>query len=141
MNDTPPSKYDDGAPRDGWLAVRRGASKKCPACGKKTLFAGYLKLADKCAGCGEDFTGQRADDAPPYFTLLITGHLIGIPMVESVRQLDVGTGPLLLFWLTAAMTLTFWLLPVTKGGLVGFQWANRMHGFGDDEQDNASWAE
>ena len=30
--------------------------------------------------------------------------------------------------------LSLLLLPLIKGGFVGFQWARRMHGFGADAQ-------
>ncbi len=31
-----------------------------------------------------------------------------------------------------ALLMALWLLPRLKGAIVGFQWASRMHGFGED---------
>ena len=45
------------------------------------LFARYLKVDDACAACGEDLHHHRADDAPPYFTIFIVGHLIVPPLM------------------------------------------------------------
>lgn len=118
------------APRAAWPAIKRGCAKKCPRCGAKTLFTSYTKIAPSCGECGQDFTGHRADDAPPYVTMMIVGHALAIPMVETVRHLDVPVGIQLLVWMTIALAMTLWLLPVTKGGLIAFQWAQRMHGFG-----------
>ena len=36
-------------------------------------------------------------------------------------------------WPTVTLMLTLLLLPRIKGAIVGFQWAARMHGFGDSD--------
>jgi len=36
----------------------------------------------------------------------------------------------LAFWLPLTVLLSLWILPRVKGALIGYQWANRMHGFG-----------
>ena len=41
------------APRDTWAAIKRGLIRRCPACGKGRLFAGYLSVAENCPDCGE----------------------------------------------------------------------------------------
>lgn len=80
--------------------------------------------------CGLDFTGHRADDAPPYATMLSVGH-IAIPMALVVKQLlDPPLAVQFAGWLPAVVSATVWLLPMSKGALIGLQWANRMHGFG-----------
>ena len=57
-------------------SLLRGAMLKCPACGIGSLFRRYLKVADHCAQCGEALHHHRADDAPPYFTIVIVGHIV-----------------------------------------------------------------
>ena len=75
---------DLGLPkRDLFRAMRRGFRCRCPNCGKGALFAGYLKPLPECRVCGEDLSHQRADDAPPYFTILIVGHVI-VPIMVTV---------------------------------------------------------
>lgn len=111
-------------------AMRRGAQGKCPACGNAALFTRYLEVADRCPSCGEELYHHRADDAPPYFTILIVGHLIvgGVMMVEDYFHPDYWLH--LLMWIPLTIGLSLWLLPKVKGALVGLQWALRMHGFG-----------
>jgi uncharacterized protein (DUF983 family) len=73
---------------------------------------------------------QRADDAPPYFTIFIAGHII-VPLVLVVEKL---WHPELLLqyalWLPATLLLVYWLMPRVKGATIGLQWALGMHGFG-----------
>jgi uncharacterized protein (DUF983 family) len=116
----------------------RGLRLKCPSCGRGKLFAGYTRTRPCCENCGLDLTGHRADDAPPYITILIVGHLI-IPLALAVKQVfDPPLGVQFAIWLPVVILSALWLLPVAKGGFIGLQWANRMHGFGDAPEDGAA---
>jgi uncharacterized protein (DUF983 family) len=110
-------------------AMLRGARLRCPNCGSRTLFASYLRVSSRCGACGEELHHHRADDAPPYFTMLITGHIV-VPLLMTV---ELVYGPPvwlhLLIWLPLTVALSLLLLPVVKGAIVGLQWALRMHGF------------
>ena len=111
-------------------AMARGALHRCPACGKGHLYRAYLKVADDCPACGEQLFHHRADDAPPYVTILIMGHLI----LASVVGIDLAyQWPLWLHavvWLPVTVVGCLAFLPIAKGALIGLQWALRMHGFG-----------
>jgi len=110
-------------------AMRRGAAGKCPACGKGKLYGRYLKVIDTCPTCTEELHHHRADDAPPYFTILIVGHFIvaGVMMVEDYFHPNYWVH--ILMWFPLTIGLSLWFLPRIKGALVGLQWALRMHGF------------
>lgn len=112
-------------------AMWRGFRCRCPNCGEGKLYRAYLKVVDNCAACGEDYTHQRADDAPAYMTIFVVGHFIvsGIMATEFVAP-DTPFWVPALVWSAAAVVASLWLLPRVKGALVGLQWANRMHGFG-----------
>jgi uncharacterized protein (DUF983 family) len=115
-----------------------GALGRCPACGQGRLFTRYLKVADQCGHCGEALHHQRADDAPPYFTIFIAGHLL-VPMVlalETAYRPELWLHAAIWFPVTIAMCLA--LLPPIKGAIVGLQWANFMHGFGNPDEDPAA---
>lgn len=117
-------------PKRGILqSIRRGAASKCPACGTGKLYYSYLKVEDTCRACGEELHHQRADDAPPYFTMMIVAHIIvgGLLIVEQMYAPP--TWVQLSIWLPLTVVLSLWLLPKVKGALVGLQWALRMHGF------------
>src|SRR6185312_11926879 len=63
----------------------RGAALKCPACGKGAMFRRYLKVVDACPHCGEELHHHRADDAPPYFTIVIVGPFV-VGLVVAVQE-------------------------------------------------------
>jgi uncharacterized protein (DUF983 family) len=116
-------------PRTLKQAMWRGFTCRCPACGQGRLFGKYLKVADVCPACGEELHHHRADDAPPYFTMMIVGHIV-IPLVLVVEKIwhpDVSVHFML--WTAVVLSMTFALMPAVKGAIVGLQWANRMHGF------------
>jgi len=118
--------------RSLWQAMSRGALCRCPACGKGRMFNGYLTVVDACEACGEDLSHQRADDAPPYFTITIVAHIV-VPLmliVEMAWHLSNTTH--LAIWLPLTAFLTLGLLRPVKGAIVGLQWALYMHGFDPD---------
>ncbi len=108
---------------------------KCPACGKGKLFNGYLTVSPSCASCGEELHHQRADDAPPYFTILLVGHII-VPLALAV---EIAYRPEMwihmALWLPLTLFSSLFFLRPIKGALVGLQWALYMHGFDPDAYD------
>ena len=114
-----------------WRSMWRGFNLRCPICGHKHLLSGYLKVAPTCRDCGEKFSHQRADDAPPYFTIVIVAHII-VPLIVIVEKLwSPPIGIQLAVWLPLIAGLSLWLLPKVKGAIVGLQWALQLHGFGE----------
>src|SRR5579863_3862312 len=116
--------------RNVWLSIRRGFAGRCPCCGKGAMFRAYLKVNDRCSVCGTELYHQRADDAPPYITILVVGHIIGALML-AVEEFAPNL-PILyhvLIWPALTLALSLALLPAFKGALIGYQWALRMHGF------------
>lgn len=127
-----PSPADMSA-RSWPRAVLRGFFHRCPACGAGSVFSGFITVRDSCSHCGEELHHQRADDAPPYITITIVGHII-IPLlliVERVWQPDYLIHAAI--WIPAILVLTLLLMPAVKGAVIGLQWALRMHGFGGKE--------
>jgi uncharacterized protein (DUF983 family) len=115
--------------RNWKTAIWRGFLKACPKCGEGRLFSSYLGVTATCPHCGEALHHQKADDAPPYFTIFIVGHIV-IPLmlfVEKFWRPELWVHFSL--WLPLTLGLTLWLLPRAKGATVGLQWALGMHGF------------
>ncbi len=127
----------DTRERNVWTSVRRGWGQTCPCCGEGAMFKSYLKVNDTCATCGTELHHQRADDAPPYFVMTVTGHIVigGIFFVE--KNYTVNPWLQLAIWSSVLILLTLWLLPRVKGALIGYQWALRMHGFGGEGYEGA----
>ena len=128
------SAADAASPRNPWQAMRRGLAQKCPACGTGTMFSSYLKVHDTCPNCKEELHHQRADDAPPYITIFIVGHIIipGILILEKAYA--PATWIHLAIWLPLMLVLSLTILPRIKGLFVGLQWALGMHGFDENAE-------
>ncbi|MDX2265767.1 MAG: DUF983 domain-containing protein [Hyphomicrobiales bacterium] len=122
-------------PRSVWRAMARGARGRCPNCGQGKLFRAYVKVADECPACAEQLHHHQADDAPPYFTIFIAGHVIVPVMLWVETAFRPPLWAHMAMFLPATALLCLWLLPITKGAVVGLQWALRMHGFGEPEQE------
>jgi uncharacterized protein (DUF983 family) len=100
-------------------ALGRGFTGYCPVCGKTHLFRGYLTVVAVCSYCGTPLGLARADDAPPYFTILVVGHIVIPSMVILERSL---APPLLVqaaIWVPLTVALTLGLLRPIKGATVG----------------------
>lgn len=113
-----------------WRSLRRGWSGRCPSCGEGKLYWKYLKVNDVCSVCKTELHHHRADDAPPYFVMTITAHVVigGVFYTERFYPIDMWLQ--LAIWTPILILLSLWLLPRVKGALIGYQWALRMHGFG-----------
>ena len=92
---------------------------------KKSLLAVTITLASSQA------IHHRADDGPAYLTILVVGHLMAplIHIVFTTYRPEPAT--LASIFTVGCVGLSLWLLPRMKGAMVGFQWAKRMHGFGE----------
>ncbi|MCG8559834.1 MAG: DUF983 domain-containing protein [Hyphomicrobiales bacterium] len=114
--------------------MSRGARLKCPSCGKGRIFKSYLKVRETCSACREELHHHRADDAPPYFTVFIVGHIV----VPAILSVEMALAPPLWMhftaWIPLTLAMTLLLLPMTKGALVGLQWSLRMHGFNPNNE-------
>lgn len=108
--------------------LMRGLKRKCPHCGDGKAFNGYLTLASACGECGAPLGQIRADDAPPYFTITLVGHII-LPLVliaERLYQPSLWTHAAI--WPALTIALTLGTLPLVKGGVVGVMWAVGLKG-------------
>jgi uncharacterized protein (DUF983 family) len=125
-------------PRPLFQAIRRGARRRCPVCGEGPLFTGYLATQEQCPKCGEELHHHRADDAPPYLTILITAHIV-VPMIVSAEAAYAPPVWIhMALWAPLTAGLSLFLLPRIKGAVIGVQWALGMHGFDPDEDARSS---
>lgn len=79
----------------------------CPRCGAKSLFGGWISFADRCNGCGLDFSRFNVGDGPAAFLTLLIGGLVTV----------------LAIWLQLAVSPPFWVhivlwLPLTAVAVV-----------------------
>lgn len=118
-------------------AILHGMRGRCPRCGEGKLFRGFLKVNQSCAHCGEELFHHRADDLPPYIAIIIVGHILVGGMLHTEMTMTVAPWVYLVTALPAALILPLAILPSVKGGVVGLQWAARMHGFDLSRRDPA----
>lgn len=119
---SPPSP----APVSLYAAALRGLRRRCPRCGQGAAFAGYLKVVSRCDVCAVELGSYRADDAPPYVTIFIVGHLIVPAMLLLEQNAHPAVWVHMALWLPLTLGLTLALLPAVKGALLGVQWALKV---------------
>lgn len=111
------------AARTVMVGLKRGARGRCPNCGRGKLFRAYLKVQSICAACGHDNGQYPSDDAPPYFTILIVGHLVVAPLLFLRFIWTWPVGAVLAMLLPGLTVLILVFLPIVKGAVVGMLWA------------------
>jgi uncharacterized protein (DUF983 family) len=110
-------------------SIRRGMYGKCPHCGEGKLFRKFITPVDACAACGEDYTHQRADDLPAYIVVLIVGHITVGAFLGAEMMWSLSAMTHLAIWTPVTVLASLALLQPVKGGVIGLQWALKMHGF------------
>ena len=110
-------------------AMLKGLARKCPRCGDAPLFSGYLSVRDDCEACGLEFHHHRADDMPPWMTILIVGHIVVPLMLVGMTRWNWPDWAHMTVWPALVLILSLVILPFAKGFVIGLQWALGMHGF------------
>lgn len=106
-----------------WLGVKRGLRQRCPECGEGRLYRKYLKVQCPCEACGHDNLQYPSDDAPPYITIFLVGHLVIAPMLFFNFIWTANLWLVLFTTLPLLLVLTLVILPFVKGGAIGAMWA------------------
>ena len=100
-------------------ALGRGIAGRCPACGKTHLFAGFLRIVRECAACHAPLGTARADDAPPYFVILITGHIVIPAMLLDAEAWAIRpVWQMTAIFVPLTLALALGLLRPVKGGVL-----------------------
>lgn len=116
-------------PRNRLLTgLRRGFARRCPACGGSAIFSGYLKTIEACPSCGLAVGEFRSDDAPPYFTIFLVGHIVVPALLVAEQWWHPPAWIHLALWVPLTLALTLTLLPLVKGAVIGAQWALKVKG-------------
>lgn len=127
MMPSKPAQWPEN-PRPVGRSLHRGLRRRCPNCGQGPLFTGYLRVAAACSRCEEPCGRIRADDVPPYITILVVGHIV-VPLLLIVYQnyrMDLWLS--MAIWPLLTLVLALVLLPIVKGGTVGVMWALQLRG-------------
>lgn len=109
-------------------ALMRSLAGRCPNCGQGRLFAAYLKQVEECGACGERYGHIRSDDAAPWLTILIVGHIV-VPLLFAVERVVAWPDWLsMTVWPLVSLVLALLVLPRAKGLFIAVLWVTRAPG-------------
>ncbi|MEM1376188.1 MAG: DUF983 domain-containing protein [Pseudomonadota bacterium] len=107
--------------------TKTGLRGKCPRCGDGDLFAGFLKVAEKCTACDLDFSFSDSGDGPAFFVM--SGASLAAMGFVLWMEFSVGAP----YWLNGILSVGFLLLisilPLRplKGLMIAQQYVKNAH--------------
>ena len=107
-------------------AITRGLRGRCPSCGTGHMFKGFLTVASTCRDCEAPLGLVRADDAPPYFTILVVGHVVIPLLFLTERSFQLPLWGMSAIFLPLTLALSLGLIRPIKGGTVGLMFNLNM---------------
>ena len=108
-------------------AMSRGLRGLCPHCGEGPMFYRYLKISPDCGVCGHDLDQYPSDDGPAYFTILLVGHIVVLPLLLFPFVWRSPVAIVVPAVLVPLAGLTLLILPRVKGAVVGLLYALKVH--------------
>ncbi len=106
---------------------RSGFTGRCPRCGEGALYGGFLDVADCCAECGLDYSGQNSGDGSVFFIIMIVGFIV----VGLALALEVMVAPPvwlhMVLWLPLSLILALAMMRPAKGILIALQYRHGVH--------------
>ena len=96
----------------------------CPRCKSKTLFAGWVRFADRCRACGLDYSSFNVGDGPAAFLILVIGAIL----VAAALVVDGAVSPpwwVHLVWIPIGIGLTILGLRAAKALLLTQEYIHR----------------
>jgi uncharacterized protein (DUF983 family) len=96
----------------------------CPSCGARTLFAGWLRFADRCRSCGLEFAAFNVGDGAAAILILVVGAIV----VAGALALDAAAEPpwsVHIVCIPVAAPHTIGCLRLTKAWLLAQEYRHR----------------
>jgi uncharacterized protein (DUF983 family) len=110
------------------IAARRALIGRCPCCGQGKLMRSYLKQVENCAECGESFGHIRADDAAPWLTIILVGHIF-LPFAFLVNLDWMPTWAAMLTLAACFAGIALMILPRAKALFIAILWQTHAPGY------------
>ena len=104
--------------------VDSGLKGVCPRCGAKTLFAGWIRFANRCETCGLDFTSFNVGDGPAAFLTLILGTIVVVMAISVELTLHPPLWLHMLVWIPVTLAGVVGSLRLAKGWLLALEYRN-----------------
>jgi len=102
-----------------------GAAGRCPNCGEGALFAGFLRVSQRCESCGFDLSKADSGDGPAVFVIMIAGFIVCFAALFTEIAFRPPIWLHLVIWLPATLILCLALVRPFKGLMIAAQFANR----------------
>ena len=104
--------------------IRAGLLCRCPNCGQGPLYAGFLKVVERCEACGFDFTRLNTGDGAAVFVMQIAGApvVFGALFVQIAYEPPIWAMALVALPLVAGLSLG--LMRPGKGVMIALQMRN-----------------
>lgn len=110
--------------------LKAGFLSRCPRCGRGRLFAGYLRVAERCEACAFELRRHDSGDGPAVFVMFLVGGVV----VALALWLELAFEPP--YWLHVALWVplivvgSLVLLRPAKAILIALQYRHKAAGFG-----------
>jgi uncharacterized protein (DUF983 family) len=96
----------------------------CPRCGAPSLFAGWIKFAERCRACGLDYAAFNVGDGPAAFLTLIVGTIITVLSIWLELAASPPVWLHLILWIPLTILLVVFSLRWAKGALLALEYRN-----------------
>ncbi len=110
--------------------IRAGLLCRCPRCGKGPLFSGFLKVVDRCAVCGFDFTRLNTGDGAAIFIMQIAGGIVVFGALFVQVAFNPPIWAMLIVALPLVAGLSLGLMRPGKGVMIALQMRSSPPGGG-----------
>jgi len=110
--------------------LKAGFLSRCPRCGRGRLFAGYLRVVERCEACAFELRRHDSADGPAVFVMFLVGGVV----VALALWLELAFEPP--YWLHVALWAplivvgSLVLLRPAKAILIALQYRHKAAGFG-----------
>ena len=105
--------------------IRAGLLCRCPNCGKGRLFGGFLKVVERCAVCGFDFTRLNTGDGAAIFIMQIAGAIVVFGSLFVQVAYSPPIWAMLVVSLPLVAGLSLGLMRPGKGVMIALQMRNK----------------
>jgi uncharacterized protein (DUF983 family) len=102
-----------------------GLHGSCPRCGERTLFRNTVAFAERCPGCGLDFSTFNVGDGPVAFLTLGIGAIVTMLALWVEFSFEPGVLIHALLWIPLTLVLTVLALRVAKGWLLALEYRHQ----------------
>ena len=115
--------------------VSAGLACKCPRCGRGSLYAGFLTVAERCAQCGFNLKKADSGDGPAVFIIFIMGAVV-VPFALLLESLVAPPMWLhMVIWAPVIIGGSVLLLRPMKGLLIALQFHHKASESGTETYD------